>query len=394
MSKALYAGINSLARKVKKMYIGIEGVARKVKKAYIGINGIARLFFAGGGAPVYAGRTTSSQRIGGEGVCADIGKYGVIVSPIATGEANIDGNMYAVDNELTVTVQSITNRHHDGDVAPGNEGAIFGGGGDTFASSSVAEWLDSELSFTPVQNLPSPSHGCDSGVTPSFGIFVGGQAGGAASLNQDVTAYELSTRAQTILSDYPWPHMNGAASSTKNHLVIYGGREKPGVGGSIPMQCVAYSDDLTTIDLTSALSEIPGNYDASGATADYGAVFAGGMAPPSSRSLKNVVVYDDALTMTQLENLDASGWLMGAFGLGESAFFGGGISGNTSSYNARTQDVYEYDSDMTKSRHQSVFSRGRSQINSFTIGQEIGAFAGGSIRDREWSKEIDYYTLE
>ena len=33
-------------------------------------------------------------------------------------------------------------------------------------------------------------------------------------------------------------------------------------------------------------------------------------------------------------------------------------------------------------------------INSFTIGQEIGAFAGGSISDREWSKEIDYYTLE
>lgn len=48
MSKALYAGIDSLARKVKKMYIGIGGVARKVKKGYIGINGIARLFFAGG----------------------------------------------------------------------------------------------------------------------------------------------------------------------------------------------------------------------------------------------------------------------------------------------------------------------------------------------------------
>ena len=36
MSKALYAGIDSLARKIKKMYIGIEGVARKVKKGYIG----------------------------------------------------------------------------------------------------------------------------------------------------------------------------------------------------------------------------------------------------------------------------------------------------------------------------------------------------------------------
>ena len=49
MSKALYAGIEGIARKVKKMYIGVNGIARKVKKAYIGINGIARLFFAGGG---------------------------------------------------------------------------------------------------------------------------------------------------------------------------------------------------------------------------------------------------------------------------------------------------------------------------------------------------------
>lgn len=58
MSKALYAGIDSLARKVKKMYIGIEGVARKVKKAYIGVNGIARLFFAGGHLYMLGGHKT------------------------------------------------------------------------------------------------------------------------------------------------------------------------------------------------------------------------------------------------------------------------------------------------------------------------------------------------
>lgn len=53
MSKALYAGIEGIARKIKKMYIGIEGIARKVKKGYIGINGIARLFFAGGGTCIW-----------------------------------------------------------------------------------------------------------------------------------------------------------------------------------------------------------------------------------------------------------------------------------------------------------------------------------------------------
>lgn len=48
MSKALYAGIEGIARKIKKMYVGVNGIARKVKKGYIGVNGIARLFFAGG----------------------------------------------------------------------------------------------------------------------------------------------------------------------------------------------------------------------------------------------------------------------------------------------------------------------------------------------------------
>lgn len=48
MSKAVYFGVSSKARKVKKIYIGIGGKARKVKKGYIGIGGKARLFFSSG----------------------------------------------------------------------------------------------------------------------------------------------------------------------------------------------------------------------------------------------------------------------------------------------------------------------------------------------------------
>lgn len=36
MSRAIYIGVDGVARKVKKMYIGVDGVAREIKKAYIG----------------------------------------------------------------------------------------------------------------------------------------------------------------------------------------------------------------------------------------------------------------------------------------------------------------------------------------------------------------------
>lgn len=46
MAKAVYVGVDSKARKMKKAYIGIGGTARKVKKMYIGdSSGKARLCY-------------------------------------------------------------------------------------------------------------------------------------------------------------------------------------------------------------------------------------------------------------------------------------------------------------------------------------------------------------
>lgn len=47
MAKALYDGVNGVARKVKKKYDGVSAVARAVKKAYDGVSGVARLYFEG-----------------------------------------------------------------------------------------------------------------------------------------------------------------------------------------------------------------------------------------------------------------------------------------------------------------------------------------------------------
>ena len=48
MSKTIYVGVNSVARKVKQPYVGVGNVARKVKSGFVGVNGVARQFFSGG----------------------------------------------------------------------------------------------------------------------------------------------------------------------------------------------------------------------------------------------------------------------------------------------------------------------------------------------------------
>lgn len=46
MTKAIYMGVDGVARKAKAMYVGVDDVARKVKKAYVGdANGVAKLFY-------------------------------------------------------------------------------------------------------------------------------------------------------------------------------------------------------------------------------------------------------------------------------------------------------------------------------------------------------------
>lgn len=42
----IYAGQNSVAKKVKNIYVGVNGIARKVSKVYIGVNDVARLCYS------------------------------------------------------------------------------------------------------------------------------------------------------------------------------------------------------------------------------------------------------------------------------------------------------------------------------------------------------------
>ena len=73
MAKAVYVGVGSKARKMKKAYIGIGGKARKVKKMYIGVGGKARLCYSAELEKVGMATALSTTRY--DMRAATVGKY-------------------------------------------------------------------------------------------------------------------------------------------------------------------------------------------------------------------------------------------------------------------------------------------------------------------------------
>ena len=78
MAKAVYVGVNSKARKMKKAYIGIGGKARKVKKMYIGVGGKARLCYSAELEKVGMATALSTARY--DMRAATVGKYALLAA--------------------------------------------------------------------------------------------------------------------------------------------------------------------------------------------------------------------------------------------------------------------------------------------------------------------------
>ena len=79
MAKAMYVGVDSKARKVKKAYVGVDNIARKIKKAYVGIANVARLFFSG--EPIFYTVETAGHLSGGGAYPGDrVGDHAIYLS--------------------------------------------------------------------------------------------------------------------------------------------------------------------------------------------------------------------------------------------------------------------------------------------------------------------------
>ena len=133
--KALYIGVDGVARKVKKAYIGVDNVARKVKKMYMGVDGVARCIFSGEQKLSYYGRATSLSRPRTSMASTTVGDYALFGGGTdGSNSATVD----AYDTSLTRTLPTelSVGRINPSSTTVGNY-ALFAGGGDWTSNVDV-----------------------------------------------------------------------------------------------------------------------------------------------------------------------------------------------------------------------------------------------------------------
>ena len=121
--KALYIGVDGVARKVKKAYIGVDNVARKVKKMYLGVNGIARCIFSSRELSYY-GTATNLSIARNTIASTTVGNYALFGGGLPA-TSNVDA--YDINLTRTNPFGLSSSKYGLGATTVGNY-ALFGGG--------------------------------------------------------------------------------------------------------------------------------------------------------------------------------------------------------------------------------------------------------------------------
>lgn len=100
MSKAMYLGVDGVARKVSKPYVGVDGVARKCKTGYVGVDGTARQFLSG------ASKVTVTVTVSGKNAGSGITVYGITDEAGNAVKTNSSGVAVGVTEAASVTVST------------------------------------------------------------------------------------------------------------------------------------------------------------------------------------------------------------------------------------------------------------------------------------------------
>ena len=345
MTKALYVGIDNLARKVKKMYIGVDGIARKVQKAYVGVDSTARLFFSAELKLNYYGTATDLlEAQGGDNVVAatTVGNYALFGGGLS------EPNAVAYDTSLTRTIPNglSIGRSYLVATTVGNY-ALFGGG--IYEYYDDDEWLsdypsnvdayDTSLTRTNPTELSVGRASLAATTVGNYALFCGGYNEWSSWLPLDaVDAYDASlTRTNpTGLS----VGRDGLAATTVGDYALFGG----GWGGNATTLATVdvYDISLTRVNPTelsicraSLAATTVGNY----------ALFCGGSSHDLNGDRKNdyhvnTDAYDASLTRTNPTGLSVAREGLAATTVGDYAIFGGGYNYFDNNKNFCTVDVY------------------------------------------------------
>lgn len=387
MAKAVYVGVGSKARKMKKAYIGIGGKARKVKKMYIGVGGKARLCYSaeadkfGTATPLskyrslLAGTTVGGYALfGGGGYDSDARK----------GEAIMD----AYNASLTRTTAASLSVARQGltAITLGNH-ALFVGGRSGDTAFGTVDVYDASLTRTTATELSIARYDSAAAVVGSYALFAGGRGpgifGGADALSA-VDAYNtsLTRTTATPLVDDVWACAGG---SVGGYAVFGGGCDLntdtshiDPIGGTGVVQ--TYDSSLTSSRAAPLSCKRTG---LTAATIGNHLLFAGGW-NSGTGYLSTVESYNASLTRSTAVELSSAKIDLASATVGEYAMFAGGYKGKSDAAYVATVDAYN--TALTKTTMPDL-SVGRHGLASAVIG-DYALFAGGISKI---SSTIDQY---
>mgnify|MGYP004595407011 CR=1 FL=1 len=384
MAKAVYVGVGSKARKMKKAYIGIGGTARKVKKMYIGdSSGKARLCYS-----AELEKTGTAEKLGIGGY--DLGAAGTAHHALFAGrqtsykEASSYVDAYDVSLTHTAPTSLSVARGVLGAATVGGR-ALFAGGGyygaygslhsmtAYYKGNATVDAYDDSLTRTTAANLSEARIGLSGASVGKYALFGGGYTGKNGYIGNGV-GFEMQYIYKSVVDAYDESLTRTTAtalSKARNCTGVTVGGYALFAGGTGSNVVDVYNTSLTRTTASSL--------SASGVV--YGATTIGRYALIGIGD-GTVNVYDTSLTRTTAASLSASRTLYSSANIGDYALFAGGY--NSSYYST----VDAYDSSLVRTTATSL-NTARYGLAAATVG-DYAIFAGGKYDSN--SAVVDVYT--
>lgn len=391
MAKAVYVGVDSKARKMKKAYIGISGTARKVKKMYIGdSSGKARLCYS-----AELEKVGMAEALGRAGY--NLGAAGTAHHALFAGRQTSykEASSYvdAYDVSLTHTAPtSLSNARGVLGAATVGGRALFAGGGYDGAYGSLhsmtayykgnatVDAYDDSLTRITAANLSEARIGLSGASVGKYALFGGGYTGKNGYIGNGVGTELLRYTYKSAVDAYDESLTRTTATELSKARACTGvtvGGYALFAGGVSSNVVDAYNASLTRTTATSL--------SASGVV--YGATTIGRYALIGIGD-GTVNVYDTSLTRTTAASLRTSRNCFAAAAVGDYALFAGGSSGKSVGGNNYYNAVDAYDSSLVRTTAASL-DAARHLLAAAVVG-EYALFAGGSMDGN--SRVVDVYT--
>ena len=386
MAKAVYVGVDSKARKMKKAYIGIGGKARKVKKMYIGdSSGKARLCYS-----AELEKVGMAEKLGIGGY--DLGAAGTARHALFAGrqtsykEASSYVDAYDVSLTHTAPTSLSVARGVLGAATVGGRALFAGGGYDGAYGSSVSmmayyrgnatvDAYDDSLTRTTAANLSEARIGLSGASVGKYALFGGGYTGKNGYIGNGVGAELLRYTYKSAVDAYDESLTRTTATELSKARDCTGtvvGSYALFAGGTGSNVVDAYNASLTRTTVSSLST--------SGVV--YGATTIGRYALIGIDG-GTMNVYDTSLTRTTAASLSASRTFYSSANIGDYALFAGGY---------RSSDYYStvdaYDSSLVRTTATSL-NTARCELAAATVG-DYAIFAGGESGSN--SAVVDVYT--